>query len=678
MKRSVSLRRYVICLLTITFCVPAHAMWRQVEQKIAAFFTAAARQRPFSSANLVNASKKLDPKIINAQSRLLTSKTQRTLPVLQSQLIRLYTSGNKSTAIANQTPVTLAKKANPLLNVSPILQDLKKTLTIARFNKNFYEIYLKYKDNPEAVKGIASFAAQNFTDIHTYIHAELIMHNRGIASIFIDPTLQVFKTTSVSDKFNWTKYEQILNMLLHKFPDKAALFEKALIETQNQTILKDLFVRFQYYVLLHKPDAAERFAQFSLKHFTELCEQIKREKGTPFFKAWFKATIGKDLASLQQFTDLALQQFEQIDEKEDVIKMVVEYSPNAKNLLQPKIKKWFTALRQQDPIAFLINLKWYQNLWGDFVPDACDRSAMPITTTVNHILSTPKILVEIRELINNPTIKDLLIKIVKEEGTFHKDYYTFVHGQRWEYYLPEKLFTDLYGYRHNIPVHDFIFAHVRTIDDKDKDIATHQRLLLQGRKNFDAHKDRQKLLFLNAPFFGNTFNKGSSTAHYFTKNANVGNVTLTNRQVFDLLGYGNLYTRYAQALEALEKEFSTLSNCHGNILFFAIPKKMAQKYVFVAEPGGYKKTIKINDKETDDINVIMDAYQNNPKSMSEVDRNEFCLIMANDAMNPQSGIKVKAINAANPEKMSAFWKKYDVLMAKIKADIEKNRKTLGR
>lgn len=275
-------------------------------------------------------------------------------------------------------------------------------------------------------------------------------------------------------------------------------------------------------------------------------------------------------------------------------------------------------------------------------------------------------------ILTSPIMKSMANLIIAEERKYQKDYYTFVHGQSSEYLLPEKIFTDLFCTHNNIPEQDFLFAHIRNNDDTKKDAADHKKLL-NGIDHSDPERKerRQKLLFLNAPLFGNTTSPGSSTAVIFFENKNKGEIKTPLKSVFELHGDADIYEKFKKKFDILEEKFASIGKGHGTILFFAIPKKMAEKYVIPTAPGGFKEKISvINEGSTDDINVIMEAYQHHQEDIPNFDRHEFCLIMCGEAMNPQSGIKVKIFNAADHYKMAELLKEYDTVMADVKVAIK--------
>ena len=67
---------------------------------------------------------------------------------------------------------------------------------------------------------------------------------------------------------------------------------------------------------------------------------------------------------------------------------------------------------------------------------------------------------------------------------------------------------------------------------------------------------------------------------------------------------------------------------------------------------------------------ICDVLQHDSSRIEDPDRKEFCLIMTSDmGLNPDSGIKVIPVNAADQEKYALYKQKYEALMSNIKKDL---------
>lgn len=303
------------------------------------------------------------------------------------------------------------------------------------------------------------------------------------------------------------------------------------------------------------------------------------------------------------------------------------------------------------------------------------------SATLEYIVAQPDS-TYFKKLFNFEPIRPLITEIIlKEQELDKKGYYTFVHGQRWSYQLPEEWFTKLWALINNKQVDDFIFAHVKPLPtDQESEKETRERILLEGRKSalFTIDPDRARMLFMNAGFFYNESQLFSNTAHYVTHNANANrHIFIALQTVFKYLDMDHVFHKYKKELNALEERHNKLSS-FGNTLLIAVPKEKINDVAFVAAPGGYKKTVSIEGMgQTSDMHLIMDTLQTNPLKVANFDQNEFCLLMTADkhgGLNPESGIKFFQVNTVNPERWQEFKEKEQALFTKIAQDIKKEQR----
>ena len=264
---------------------------------------------------------------------------------------------------------------------------------------------------------------------------------------------------------------------------------------------------------------------------------------------------------------------------------------------------------------------------------------------------------------------DMGSKVNQKEKELQENYYTFVHGQRWEYQFAETLFTKLYELKTGNQCPEFLFAHVKELPQNIKsEERIHDKLLKNGRT---SKKSRQRLLFLNYAFFGNSTNSGSSTAGYIADNTNVGGIEIDIKELFEWHGLEHIYNKYQKELEELQAEHSSLSKM-GNLLLIAVPKDIVDECVYPAVSGGYKKKIKTLDGQkltkTSDVLEAIKAGK-----VKNTDKIELCLIMTkskNGGMSPESGIKFYDFNTVEENKWAAYQDKRDDLMGRMEVDIK--------
>lgn len=696
MKKHFILARYFVFTLAATLCMPVHAMWRQAGQKMSTAVTqavtAAARQVRFCGATLGKASKNLQS-IVASRGLQTATRVQASLPEMRPFMTRTYntaaqTATNSLRYVRNSAPQVLliAKQVatgTTVIGTGVYGMKFAETCELNKFdinrledysvefiNKHYSVIIERYKDDEKAHKALIKFVVKNITHLAPSVISSIVglAGYDGLKLLFYpirlhfaslaDETIQYFCTNfewqyATNSWFQWRSTldwdkleEEAHKELLDKIVPTTLTNREVKLLVEHQASLVKLGI-----VLEKKP---ENLAALS-------CGALDNLKHIPTHNLAVLVAAHKNENPLQK------------DLKAELILRLAN-------------------LQKEDRLEFLRVMALVKNsLAQDFYDNVIDTAALTISE--QHILSTPNIFKKNdSEYQSDERMKRMVASIIQAERDHQKDYYTFVHGQRWDYFFAEKMFTDLWSVHHGKEVKDYLFAHVRNRDDASTEKKIYKEVMANGRG-----ENRQHLLFLNAPFFGNTTNVGSSTARYFAWNGNVGNVELPLKKVFELHGDTDVYEHHKQKIDALQQEYATLGNGHGNVLFFAIPKKLAKDYVYLAKPGGYKKQLRVEVvspsmssfkkfffgegyiKTTDDLHEVVDTLTHHPEKIKEssgrlgknpVDENEFCLIMVKDAMNPESGIKVKAFNVADPKKMQKFWKKYDTLMAGIKADIE--------
>lgn len=279
----------------------------------------------------------------------------------------------------------------------------------------------------------------------------------------------------------------------------------------------------------------------------------------------------------------------------------------------------------------------------------------------------------IRDFFSDPELTVLAKKISSLQSKFEQEgFYPFVHGQRNEYILYEKLFTYLWSLKNNQRIDDFLFAHVKPIPRLGEQYRRKQLLRTGRTYNTD---NRKLLLFLNYALFGNLYNTGSNSALYIKENNNIGDITLNGKQCFEFAGYSpKLYEQFKDKIAELEKDYKTLSK-YGTALVVAVPKDKIHKNIIAVEPGGALKKVEIGEySATGNIETIMRALREDTGSVTDSDSLEFCLIMTADkdgGLNPASGIKIIPVMAASDEKLQELKKKEQELFDAIKKAVQK-------
>lgn len=294
-----------------------------------------------------------------------------------------------------------------------------------------------------------------------------------------------------------------------------------------------------------------------------------------------------------------------------------------------------------------------------------------------------------KPFLEDPELKDMYALFRKKEQELNKKgYYTFVHGQMRRFYFPEKLYTHLWGLRKKQPINNFLFAHIQDLIETpqaqfEEDIMRKTMHMAGAIKESESKEidvaRRKKVLFTNYAFFANLGNTGSNSAYYVIENQNspLGRqVKISSKEPFTLLGYESIYNKYHTEIEQLAKDYALLSG-YGNMLLIAIPKDKIYKYVYLCASGGVQHPLTRKDRtQITDIRVAMETLLNNPESLVDSDRIEFCLIMTQQkgGLDPSTGIQIFPLLSGDPEKLKVLQAREKVLLDKITADVKEQER----
>lgn len=258
-------------------------------------------------------------------------------------------------------------------------------------------------------------------------------------------------------------------------------------------------------------------------------------------------------------------------------------------------------------------------------------------------------------------IAPLLCTIIKEEKTLSdQGYIVFFHSQRWEYLFGEKLYTDLWALTHHKkrPTH-YIFPHVRIsgIDPEEYGKLSRTEILKHGGC---WGKERGTLLFATNSLFGNYKDQACRSAlSYFLRNYNEGDVRFQRKDIFTHYKLSHLYAKYAQEITKLEKHYNA-ARTFGTMLRIAIPKTMIRDYCYRTWGGTLRSP-------GQDIYAFLEDLKTKPQD--NFNNEEFCIVMLDEAMNPEGRILIKAYHCAEPTEWQKFETGYEQLIQKLAAEI---------
>jgi len=435
-------------------------------------------------------------------------------------------------------------------------------------------------------------------------------------------------------------------------PEAAKAFTQAAAQNITEMDYWDLS-----YIMERNPEAVNLFTQAAAENITEMDHRALLN------------IMERNPEAVNLFTQAAAENIHQISAVflDQLLKRITAERDNQENLrnIERALKQ---AITTSTDASF--NTKLKQIIYFKYFRDTKPQTNS-LSQTEQHMIANLDAIFNFMKNAPSDLIEPLFEQVTKIETDLQqKGYYTFVHGQRWEYRLVENWYTKLWSLKNRKSVQDYLFAHVKpqpTTAQLEQDNVTREQLMRVGRTDGAS---RQKLLFMNYALFGNATNLGSSSADYMASNNNAGNVAISLRETFDHLGYQDIYAKYKEELTQLENEHKELSK-YGNLLLVGVPQDKLPECVYLSLTGGAKRTIEIKGVgKTDDIKLIMDTLRTNPEKIWNSDQLEFCMAMTWDmALNPESGIKIFSLNAADQEKLVAFNAKSDELFARIKRDI---------
>lgn len=273
------------------------------------------------------------------------------------------------------------------------------------------------------------------------------------------------------------------------------------------------------------------------------------------------------------------------------------------------------------------------------------------------------------------SIGQMVENIINKEIELKSDYYTFFHGQRKSYlpYIQLHTFLQKIFNEHNNNQHLLLHIAEHPNQENIKNEKKLRNSLLN--KGASYYEDYSRLLFTNWAFFANASSCffGSSSAHYVTHNTNAGDpIILTAEKVFITNNIHYLFQKYKNKIEKLIQDFEEITQ-YGTCMLLAIPKKSIHKHIYLGTSGAKKTKINIEGiGETDDIAIIMKTLETTPEKIKNTDAMEFCIPMTYDkkgALNPESGIKIFALTAANPSALDVWYTQMHNLFGEIAADI---------
>lgn len=264
-------------------------------------------------------------------------------------------------------------------------------------------------------------------------------------------------------------------------------------------------------------------------------------------------------------------------------------------------------------------------------------------------------------------VNDLIARIIRKEAEEKTNgRYIFFHAQQWHLTLYADIFKKLWEmiYREQVSDYQFLrFTPKPNIPLLEQESSTRSAMIKTGR----TEEHRSRLLFMNHALFGNSGNAGSNSFAYFLTNTNVHNTEMPIGELFSIFNIETLYKKYQEKFEILEELHLNANESNGgNLLLISCTQEQVRSSIFCAEPGGKKKTVKIDGHEIDDVVTILNTLQSNPQALENSDLIEYCMALTQDlALNPQSGPRIYSFNVANTAIMNVYYELLDSIFKEI-------------
>jgi len=244
--------------------------------------------------------------------------------------------------------------------------------------------------------------------------------------------------------------------------------------------------------------------------------------------------------------------------------------------------------------------------------------------------------------------KEMFSKILERELEFNDNYYVFYHGQQREFIVVQDLYQDLFKLVHKKVFSDFII--LRVPDEKfSKFRSVHEFLneyISDGsiyKAGFDHNPDIRKfLLSVNPSLFGNSYNMGECTFHYFINFENIHDTDFSRLilKIFEHFGLSDLFYKNDLLINDLINFASSFENDKtGLLLQIFIPKELVNQNVYRCKPFGQI----YYDNNTMEYNPSFDLenYKNNLLYESDFhfDSAQFRLLINQNILDPFKGVR---------------------------------------
>ncbi len=488
-----------------------------------------------------------------------------------------------------------------------ILNEQNKEVIIAAIAQNFNTLFEKHFFHPFLFRRILQFANDEAQDLITTFIAK-------------NP-----------DKFDPDE----LPLLLQLFNEK----NKVIITTGLIINISDTFTQEEINSIYEK----------LIWFFTALLSDLQKESQ----KIVLNAILKKDIPGLQDF--------------------LTEQNPKNIATLMQHLDK----LSPADLILIFVcankeSSEYIKQVINAKIDDFIGQSEINTQSTM-HLKTHPVLAwINLGNIINDPKHRNVFQQAIRYERTAPENHVLFYHSLRSPIYWLQLLYGKLWEKKYNEAANKYQF--LRFPDDNDPfsnailqldGIQKRTELINDGRI-INEDELRPYLLFANYALFGNSLDWGSSSAFYYLNNFNCVDPDITTQTIVDKFGDQALFGKYKTEFEQLENEYKQIMS-NSLLLQLSVPQKALADHVYLAEPGGYKKKLKIGEEETDNIQSIIHALRTTPEKIENTDQQEFCIVMTPDAVHKlrEQGAEVRVYGDFDQEKLNALIARLETLIARM-------------
>lgn len=277
------------------------------------------------------------------------------------------------------------------------------------------------------------------------------------------------------------------------------------------------------------------------------------------------------------------------------------------------------------------------------------------------------------DLSTTPSIYQLSKDLVTlENQESQRGYYTFANGGPKEMYPLQYWFTKLFEIKNNRELGDYLFTRF------ESDHSIFKKVFHAITRPLHLYIGSRSNVFMQYSLFKGW--SGCNPAYFYLYNRKIIQYTNSIENIFNQLGYSNIYTQFKQEITELEKEYFELCP-HGQVLLFSFSPEAVQKCVYVCWDGGQSRSVDILRKgegvmRTSDVATIIDAFKSDPKSVLDTQGGcclkelQFCFIPTIDyGLHPDiagKDVRIFSLNGADPKKMEKYKAKENTLLCRIK------------